>query len=56
MTVLLQLDGVSKFYGALKAGLVGEMLKNITRDPSLAAQFAATYENLETLSKESLEV
>ncbi len=47
---------LQQFYGALKAGMVGELLKNITRDPSLAAQFAATYENLESLSKESLEV
>ena len=47
---------LQQFYGALKAGMVGEMLKNITHDPSLAAQFAATYENLESLSKESLEV
>jgi pimeloyl-ACP methyl ester carboxylesterase len=47
---------LQQFYGALKAGMVGEMLKNITRDPSLAAQFAATYENLEILSQESLEV
>jgi len=47
---------LQQFYGALKAGMVGEMLKNITHDPSLAAQFAATYENLESLSKESLDV
>jgi haloalkane dehalogenase len=45
-----------QFYSALKAGLVGELLKNITRDPSLAAQLAAAYENPESLSKESLEV
>lgn len=47
---------LQQFYGALKAGAVGEMLKNITRDPSLAAQFAVAYENLESLSKESIEV
>jgi pimeloyl-ACP methyl ester carboxylesterase len=47
---------LQQFYGALKAGLVGELLKNITRDPSLAAQLAAAYENPESLSKESLEV
>jgi haloalkane dehalogenase len=47
---------LQQFYGALKAGAVGEMLKNITRDPSLAAQFAVAYENLESLGKESLEV
>lgn len=47
---------LQQFYGALKAGAVGEMLKNITRDPSLAAQFAVGYENLESLNKESLEV
>ena len=45
-----------QFYGALKAGLIGELLKNITRDPSLAAQLAAAYENPASLSKESLEV
>jgi pimeloyl-ACP methyl ester carboxylesterase len=47
---------LQQFYGALKAGLVGELLKNVTRDPSLAAQLAAAYENPESLSKESLEV
>jgi haloalkane dehalogenase len=47
---------LQQFYGALKAGLVGELLKNITRDPSLADQLAAAYENPESLSKESLEV
>ena len=47
---------LQQFYDALKAGLVGELLKNITRDPSLAAQLAAAYENPESLSKESLEV
>jgi pimeloyl-ACP methyl ester carboxylesterase len=47
---------LQQFYGALKAGVVGEMLKNITRDPSSAAQLAAAYENPESLSKESLEV
>jgi haloalkane dehalogenase len=47
---------LQQFYGALKAGVVGELLKNITRDPSLAAQLAAAYENPESLSKESLEV
>jgi pimeloyl-ACP methyl ester carboxylesterase len=47
---------LQQFYSALKAGLVGELLKNITRDPSLAAQLAAAYENPESLSKESLEV
>jgi haloalkane dehalogenase len=45
-----------QFYSALKAGVVGELLKNITRDPSLAAQLAPAYENPESLSKESLEV
>jgi haloalkane dehalogenase len=47
---------LQQFYTALQAGVVGELLKNITRDPSLAAQLAATYENPESLSKESLEV
>jgi haloalkane dehalogenase len=47
---------LQQFYGALKAGAVGEMLKNITRDPSLAAPLAAAYENPESLSTESLEV
>lgn len=47
---------LQQFYAALKAGLVGEALKNITRDPSSAAQLAATYENPESLTKEALEV
>jgi haloalkane dehalogenase len=47
---------LQQFYGALKAGAVGEMLRNITRDPSLAAPLAAAYENPESLSIESLEV
>src|SRR5258708_18436093 len=47
---------LQQFYSALKAGLVGEVLKNITRDPSLAAQLATAYENPESLTKESLEV
>jgi hypothetical protein len=47
---------LQQFYGALKAGVVGEMLKNIARDPSLSAQLAAAYENPESLSNESLEV
>ncbi|MGC2277361.1 MAG: alpha/beta fold hydrolase [Candidatus Binatus sp.] len=47
---------LQQFYAALKAGLVGEALKNVTRDPSSAAQLAATYENPESLTKEALEV
>lgn len=47
---------LQQFYSALKAGAVGEMLKNITNDPALAAPLAAAYENPESLSKESLEV
>ena len=43
---------LQQFYGALKAGLVGELLKNITRDPSLAAQLAGAYEDPESLTKE----
>ena len=31
---------LQQFYSALKAGVVGEMLKNITRDPSSAAPLA----------------
>jgi haloalkane dehalogenase len=47
---------LQQFYAALGAGVVGEMLKNVTRDPSLATALAAAYENPESLSKESLEV
>ena len=47
---------LQQFYSALKAGVVSEMFKNVTRDPSLAAPLAAAYENPESLSKESLEV
>src|SRR5207253_3587688 len=47
---------LQQFYSALKAGVVGEMLKNIMRDPSFAAQLAAAYEYPSSLSKASPEV
>ena len=46
---------LEQFFVALKAGVVGELLKNIVGDPSAAAPLATAYEYPESLNKESLE-
>src|SRR5579862_4637323 len=47
---------LQQFYLGLKSGMVGELLKNIVRDPSIAAPLATAYEYPESLNEESLDV
>lgn len=48
---------LQQFYGALKAGMVGESFKLMATDPAMAqAQLASVYENPQTLTAEALKV
>jgi pimeloyl-ACP methyl ester carboxylesterase len=48
---------LQQFYGALKAGLVGETFKTMASDTSLAqAQLASVYEHPEILNRDLLDV